>query len=198
MTPAPLALSLGDPAGVGPEITARAWAALREAGPAFMVIGDADLMASHSRAGGGAIRRVGSPSEVAAVFREGIPVLHLPLSAPVVAGQPSAKHAPAIIRGIETGVGLALGGHASGLVTAPIAKAPLYEAGFKFPGHTEFLADLTMSVVAKARAIATTERSARDRDEMRASGSMSLPRSSSACCAACRTFRQAIIGPRRP
>ena len=145
MTLAPLALSLGDPAGIGPEITAKAWAALRETGPAFMVIGDADLLASHSRAGGASIRRVGSPSQVAAVFGEGIPVLHLPLSAPVVSGKPSAAHAPAIIRWIETGVGLALGGQVSGLVTAPIAKAPLYEAGFKFPGHTEFLASLTAS-----------------------------------------------------
>jgi 4-hydroxythreonine-4-phosphate dehydrogenase len=143
VSPAPLALSLGDPAGIGPEITAKAWAALRETGPAFMVIGDANLLASASRAGGSAVRRVGAPSEVAAVFAEAIPVLDLPLSAPVVSGKPSAAHAPSIIRWIETGVGLALSRKVSGLVTAPIAKAPLYEAGFKFPGHTEFLAELT-------------------------------------------------------
>ena len=145
MTPAPLALSLGDPAGVGPEITARAWAALRETGPAFMVIGDANLMASHSRAGGASVRRVSAPFEVAEAFADAIPVLDLPLSEPVIAGQPSRAHAPSIIRWIETGVGLALGGKVSGLVTAPIAKAPLYEAGFQFPGHTEFLAELTLS-----------------------------------------------------
>jgi 4-hydroxythreonine-4-phosphate dehydrogenase len=61
----------------------------------------------------------------------------------VVAGQPSPAYAPQVIRWIETGVGLALSGAVSGLVTAPIAKAPLYDAGFKFPGHTEFLAELT-------------------------------------------------------
>ena len=143
MTPAPLALSLGDPAGVGPEITARAWAALRETGPAFMVIGDANLMASNSRSGGASVHRVGAPSDVANAFADAIPVLDLPLSEPVVSGQPSRAHAAAIIRWIETGAGLALGGKVSGLVTAPIAKAPLYEAGFKFPGHTEFLAELT-------------------------------------------------------
>src|SRR5690606_15910321 len=66
-----------------------------------------------------------------------------PLPMPVVSGQPSSAHAPQIIRWIETGVGLALSGQVGGLVTAPIAKAPLYEAGFRFPGHTEFLAELT-------------------------------------------------------
>jgi 4-hydroxythreonine-4-phosphate dehydrogenase len=63
----------------------------------------------------------------------------------VVAGQPSAAAAPAIIKWIETAVGLALSGAVAGVVTAPIAKAPLYDAGFQFPGHTEFLGELTAS-----------------------------------------------------
>jgi len=67
------------------------------------------------------------------------------LRAPVVAGQPSASAAPSVIQWIETGVGLALSGAVSGLVTAPISKAPLYAAGFRFPGHTEFLGELTQS-----------------------------------------------------
>jgi len=138
VSPAPLALSLGDPAGVGPEIVAKAWAALRGSGPAFMVIGDAELLRTAAN-----IRRVGAPRDVADVFPDAIPVLDVPLASPVVSGQPSADHAQAIIRWIETGVGLALSGQVSGLVTAPIAKAPLYEAGFGFPGHTEFLAELT-------------------------------------------------------
>jgi 4-hydroxythreonine-4-phosphate dehydrogenase len=77
------------------------------------------------------------------VFADAIPVLDLPLAAPVVAGQPAAANAAAVIRWIETGAGLALSGSVSGLVTAPIAKAALYTAGFRFPGHTEFLAELT-------------------------------------------------------
>jgi len=137
----PLALSLGDPAGVGPEITAKAWLALRQQGPAFVVIGDADLLATY----GAPVRRVASMAEGAAVFADALPVLHQPLSAPVEPGRPSAAHAPAIIGWIETAVGLSLSGEACGIVTAPIAKAPLYEAGFKFPGHTEFLADLTLA-----------------------------------------------------
>jgi 4-hydroxythreonine-4-phosphate dehydrogenase len=70
-------------------------------------------------------------------------VLDIPLQAPVVSGKPSSAHAPQVIRWIETGAGLALSGAVAGLVTAPIAKAPLYDAGFAFPGHTEFLAELT-------------------------------------------------------
>jgi 4-hydroxythreonine-4-phosphate dehydrogenase len=138
----PLALSLGDPAGVGPEIIVKAWQALRDTGPSFMVVGDRDALAA--AAGRGAkVRRVGSPQEALSVFSSALPVLDLPLQSPVVAGKPSSAYAPSILRWIETGAGLALSGAVSGLVTAPIAKKPLYEAGFSFPGHTEFLAELT-------------------------------------------------------
>lgn len=137
----PLALSAGDPAGVGAEIIAKAWQVLRQDGPPFVVIGDAQLLAS---AGGGVkVRKVTGPDEAPGVFAEALPVIDIPLLSPVVAGQASPAYAPQVIRWIETGVGLALSGAVSGLVTAPIAKAPLYEAGFKFPGHTEFLAELT-------------------------------------------------------
>lgn len=140
----PLALSLGDPGGVGPEIIAKAWTALRETGPAFVVVGDHDVLASAlSVRVNGTVRRVSSPLEGQAVFHDALPVIDLPLVSPVVAGKPSTAHAGAIIRWIETAVGLALSGAVSGVVTAPIAKAPLYEAGFGFPGHTEFLAELT-------------------------------------------------------
>lgn len=137
----PLALSAGDPAGVGAEIIAKAWAALKDEGPPFMVVGDARSMAS---AGGRVkVRTVTGPVEALAVFQDALPVLDIPLLSPVISGQPSSAHAGQIIRCIETGAGLALSGAVSGLVTAPIAKAPLYDAGFRFPGHTEFLAELT-------------------------------------------------------
>jgi 4-hydroxythreonine-4-phosphate dehydrogenase len=136
-----LALSAGDPAGIGPEIIAKAWSVLRAEGPTFMVVGDAQLLAS---AGGGVkVRTVTGPVEAIKVFGEALPVLDIPLQSPVVAGQPSSAHAAQVIRWIETGAGLALSGAVAGLVTAPIAKAPLYAAGFAFPGHTEFLAELT-------------------------------------------------------
>ena len=142
--PRPLALSLGDPAGIGPEIAAKAWRALHRDGPTFMVVGDYDaVVAGAGVQHGAAVRRVGGPDEAAAIFSDALPVLDIPLKSPVVAGKPSPAYAGAVIRWIETGAGLALSGAVSGLVTAPIAKAPLYDAGFKFPGHTEFLADLT-------------------------------------------------------
>ncbi len=139
----PLALTLGDPAGIGPEIIVKGWAALRHSGPIFMVVGDHDALAAASSRGGARLRRIGSPDAAADIFPDALPVLDLPLLSPVVAGKPSPAYAPAIIRWIETGVGLALSGAVRGLVTAPIAKKPLYEAGFSFPGHTEFLAELT-------------------------------------------------------
>jgi 4-hydroxythreonine-4-phosphate dehydrogenase len=136
-----LALSAGDPAGIGPEIIAKAWTTLRAEGPPFMVVGDAQLLAAAS--GGLKVRSVTGPVEAVQVFGQALPVLDIPLQAPVVAGQPSSAHAAQVIRWIETGAGLALSGAVAGLVTAPIAKAPLYDAGFAFPGHTEFLAELT-------------------------------------------------------
>ncbi len=143
MKPGPLALTLGDPAGVGPEIIVKAWQALRGSGPAFMVVGDFQALASASAAGAAIVQRVTTPDEAARMFEGALPVLDLPLRTPVVAGQPSIAAAPAIVQWIETAVGLALSGDVAGVVTAPIAKAPLYEAGFKFPGHTEFLGELT-------------------------------------------------------
>jgi 4-hydroxythreonine-4-phosphate dehydrogenase len=141
----PLALTLGDPAGVGPEIAVKAWNELRRGGPPFLVVGDFQALASASAGGASILKKVIAPGEAVSAFAHALPVLDLPLRAPVVAGQPSATAAPAIIKWIETAVGLALSGAVAGVVTAPIAKAPLYDAGFKFPGHTEFLGELTAS-----------------------------------------------------
>lgn len=139
---APLAVTLGDPAGVGPEIVVKAWRALQGETP-FLVVGDAACLRSAPGARDVPVQPIGAPDQAARVFPDAIPVLNQPLSAPVVAGQPSPDHAKAIIGWIETAVGLTLTGAVSGVVTAPIAKAPLYAAGFPFPGHTEFLAELT-------------------------------------------------------
>jgi len=133
----PLALSLGDPAGIGPEIIVKAWRALRETGPAFVVVGDAA-----SLAGDAPVRAVTDLAAGAAAFSGALPVLDLPLKTAVVPGRPDPAAAEAIIGWIRTGAELALSGAASALVTAPIAKAPLYAAGFAFPGHTEFLGEL--------------------------------------------------------
>ena len=136
--PAPLVLTLGEPAGVGPEIVAAAWRALSSSGAPFAVIGDARLLADHAP-----IQTVVDPAGAAAVFARALPVIDLPLPAPVTPGRPDPANAGMVADWIEYGVNLALTGEASGLVTAPIAKAPLYAAGFRFPGHTEFIAELT-------------------------------------------------------
>jgi 4-hydroxythreonine-4-phosphate dehydrogenase len=135
----PLALSLGDPAGVGPEIVTAAWRALRSSGAPFFVVGDAATLA----AAGAPVAIISDPGEAAARFANALPVLDLPLTAPVTPGRPSGRAAPFVIRWIETAVALALEGKAAGIVTAPIAKATLYDAGFKYPGHTEFIGALT-------------------------------------------------------
>ncbi len=135
----PLCVSLGDPCGIGPEIVAAAWRAVREdASLAFCVIGDAATLALQ----GVPVEVVADASETSAVFAHALPVINLPLSQPAVPGRPDAAHAPHIVGWIEHGVGLSLSGKARALVTAPIAKSVLYSSGFRFPGHTEFLAEL--------------------------------------------------------
>ena len=143
MSGRPLAVTLGDPAGIGAEIIVKAWNALRAEGQPFLVVGDAGCLRSAPGALGTPVQHIGSPAEAARLFATAIPVLHQPMSSPVVAGQPSSGYAKSVIGWIETAVGLALTGSVKGIVTAPIAKAPLYAAGFGFPGHTEFLAELT-------------------------------------------------------
>ncbi|CAN5423908.1 4-hydroxythreonine-4-phosphate dehydrogenase PdxA [soil metagenome] len=136
--PRPLVLTLGEPAGVGPEIVASAWRALSGSGAPFAVIGDSKLLSGYAP-----VQTVADPSAAAAVFARALPVIDLPLPAPVTPGRPDPANAGMVADWIEYGVNLCLSGEASGLVTAPIAKAPLYAAGFRFPGHTEFIAELT-------------------------------------------------------
>ena len=136
---APLVLTLGDPAGVGPEIAAAAWRALSASGPAFAVIGDAEVL----RAQDAPVREVAAASDAPAVFGRALPVLHRPVRAPVAPGAPDPANAAPVADWIEEAVSLALAGQVSGVVTCPIAKAPMYASGFRFPGHTEFIAELT-------------------------------------------------------
>lgn len=143
----PLIVSMGDPAGVGPEVIARGWDALRQQRQSvlhpsplpFVVLGDAATLAKQ----GFPVEAVYGPHDAFQVFNRAIPVIDLPAPAPVVAGQPDPANAAAVADWIERGVDMILSGEGSGLVTAPIAKAPMYASGFRFPGHTEFIAELT-------------------------------------------------------
>lgn len=139
----PLVLSLGDPAGVGPEIVVKAWESLRDSGPAFVVVGDHGALRS---AGAPSIRIVRDPAEGAEAFSGALPLIDRPLAESAAPGAPTTRSAARIVDWIETATRLVLTGAASGLVTAPIAKSFLYAAGFKFPGHTEFLGELAPPV----------------------------------------------------
>jgi 4-hydroxythreonine-4-phosphate dehydrogenase len=141
----PLALTMGDPAGIGGELTLRAWLALRQGGPCFVALDDPARLSSlaASMRLDVAIRAVQRCEDAAAVFGDMLPVLTVPLAAPAIAGTPDAANAPAVIGSIERATRLAMAGAVGGVVTNPINKAALYQAGFAYPGHTEFLAALT-------------------------------------------------------
>ncbi len=130
---------MGDPAGIGGEITAKAWCALRGDGPAFLAVDDPARLAAL----GVPVRVLEAPEAAGAAFAAGLPVLPLPLATPARAGKPDPANAPAVIGSIERAVALALDGRVGAVVTNPINKAALYAAGFRHPGHTEFLAELT-------------------------------------------------------
>jgi 4-hydroxythreonine-4-phosphate dehydrogenase len=141
----PLALTLGDPAGIGPDITLLAWTArTRETIPPFVLIGDKAVLATRARALGLSvpIAEVEEASEAPGLFQEALPVLPITVGGPVTAGRPEKAAAPAVRSSIERAVSLVLHGAARAVVTNPISKAVLYGAGFSFPGHTEYLASL--------------------------------------------------------
>ena len=148
----PLALTMGDPAGIGPDITLALWSA-REALslPPFLFIGDAQVLRDRAAIFGRPVAVVAAEPETAsAVFPEAIPVLAADCAIQAVAGSPDPRNASAIIGAIEQAVTLTMAGRTAAVVTNPIAKAVLYDAGFGFPGHTEFLADLAAKATAQA------------------------------------------------
>lgn len=140
---APLAVTMGEPGGVGPEITLAAWETLRNH-CFFFVVADPSLFPV------GEIALISTPEETAAVFASKLPVL--PLETPVIAtpGEASSSNADAVIESITRAVAFALSGAVSGIITNPIQKSALIAAGFKFPGHTEFLSDLTKAAAMPA------------------------------------------------
>ena len=140
----PLALSQGDPAGIGPDIALAAWFNRAETNlPPFLFIGDPQVLAIRARQLDLVVPiRECTVENAASVFADAFPVLAVPAGMDVVAGQPHVTTAKGTITAIETAVALCLQGKVAGVVTNPIAKSVLYQAGFGFPGHTEFLADL--------------------------------------------------------
>ena len=141
----PLALTIGDPSGIGPEIAAAAWAArATKLLPAFVLLGDPAVVSDRAHHAGIEIAVAECDVEKAvSVFREALPVIPLAHRLRDAPGHPDPANAPGVIEAIDLAVALTVEQKTAALVTCPIAKKPLYDAGFRFPGHTEYLGHLS-------------------------------------------------------
>jgi len=140
----PLAISMGEPAGIGPDIILQLYSRRAALGlPAFVVFGHPGFLASRAERLGLVLRIAeADPDEAAATFGDALPVSPVDGMVPDHPGKPSPVSAHVVIDAIAAAVRSTLAGQCSGVVTAPIHKGALYHAGFRHPGHTEFLAEL--------------------------------------------------------
>ena len=147
----PLALTLGEPAGIGPDISLFAWRRHAELKlPPFYLIGDSRHLARRAQSLGVEVSIVEcTPAEAAATFAHALPVVPLEVPVSAAPGAPDATSAPAAIASIRRAVADVLAGRAAAVVTNPIAKNVLYGSGFAEPGHTEFLAKLAQQATGK-------------------------------------------------
>jgi 4-hydroxythreonine-4-phosphate dehydrogenase len=135
----PLAVSLGDPAGIGPEIAAKAWERrFTDRLPPFFVVGDARALEA---VWAGPIARITDPAQAVALFPQALPLVSVEDAGAIVPGEPNLAGARCALDSLEYAVGLARSGTAAGVVTGPVAKAQLYDIGFSHPGQTEFIAE---------------------------------------------------------
>ena len=142
-----LALTRGDPSGIGPELALKAWLAthLDPDAPPFAIAAEPDHLAALARELGLEVPiETVAASSARLVFSRALPVLASPYSVTGKPGAPKEEDAAATIASIETCVSLVYSGEAAAVVTNPIAKEVLYRAGFSHPGHTEFLAELAL------------------------------------------------------
>jgi 4-hydroxythreonine-4-phosphate dehydrogenase len=140
----PLALTIGDPAGIGSDIAIAAWLERRELNlPPFYLVGDAAFMAARARTLGADAKFIETSAEESSkIFPDAFPVVASGIAATAQPGQPDDSSAPAAIASIRHAVADVRAGRARAVVTNPVAKSVLYRAGFSHPGHTEFLAEL--------------------------------------------------------
>jgi 4-hydroxythreonine-4-phosphate dehydrogenase len=151
----PLALTLGEPAGIGPDLTLSVWRRRVELDlPAFYLIGDPDFLHQRARTLGIDIPLVEvtpaqASADICAAFERGLPVVPLELPVTAAPGKPDATSAPVAIASIRRAVADVMAGRAAAIVTNPVAKNVLYQSGFAEPGHTEFLARLAAEATGK-------------------------------------------------
>ena len=138
---------MGDPAGIGIELALAAWRQGADLPAPFFLLADPDQVARIDKSlGFSTPLEATTPDKAAAVFGHALPVVALKARAHVAPGQPDPKAAAAVLESIERAVALTLAGEAGAVVTNPIAKKTLYDAGFVHPGHTEFLGELARRV----------------------------------------------------
>ena len=135
----PIAVSIGDPSGIGPEVIAKAWERRVEGGlRPFFAVGD---RRSISAVWAGPTEIVATAEEAAAVYDRALPILHVEDADEIVPGKPNVQGARCALHSLELAVGLTRSGAAGATVTGPVAKAQLYNIGFTHPGQTEFIAE---------------------------------------------------------
>ncbi len=140
----PLALTIGEPAGIGPDIALSAWLRRAEFSLPFYVTGSTACLEQRARLLGLDVPvEPAQPETADAVFGRALPVCDIGLPATAEPGRPDATSGPAAIAAIDRAVADVIAGRASAIVTNPVSKAVLYEAGFTEPGHTEYLARLS-------------------------------------------------------
>ena len=147
-TAAPLAVTMGEPAGVGAELSLKAWLSRRTGARPFFVLDDPARLSALGRHLGLDVPlcEISRPEDAASGFASALPVLAVRLAAPPRPGHPDVANAAATIEAIERATRFALAGTVAGVVTNPIQKKTLQDAGFRHPGHTEFLAELAGGV----------------------------------------------------
>jgi 4-hydroxythreonine-4-phosphate dehydrogenase len=147
----PLALTLGEPAGIGPDITLAVWRRRAElALPAFYVLANPTFLANRAKRLGLDIPiAVVEPSAATAAFRTALPVVDIEVEITAEPGRPDQTSAPAALAAIDRAVADVGAGNAAAVVTNPVAKNVLYQSGFAEPGHTEYLAKLAQTATGK-------------------------------------------------
>jgi len=143
-TPRPIALTMGEPAGIGGEITLKAWLNRQSDSHPFFTIDDPARLSELARRLELSVPvvEIAAPEDTAAAFDGSLPVLPCPLATEVAAGEPDPANVPIVIAAIDKAVALAQESRAAAVVTNPIHKATMYAGGFAYPGHTEYLGAL--------------------------------------------------------
>jgi len=148
----PLALTLGEPAGIGPDLALAVWHQRAELDlPPFYIVADPDFLRRRAdRLGLNVPIAIVEPSKASATFAAAMPVAALDVAVSAEPGRPDRSSAPAVIASIRRAVTDVLSGAAAAIVTNPVAKNVLYKSGFAEPGHTEFLATLVQEATGKS------------------------------------------------